>query len=273
LNNGDAANGGTTASKKFVHFYFNHLPRLTTRPEHIRQFKQVVIDLGVSGKLTRQSLDEKLMELTAPCILEGLLPYPVPKNWVIAKLGDLVDFIGGSQPPKSQFIYEQREGYTRLVQIRDFKSDSCKTYVPSGLVSRQFLEDDVMIGRYGPPVFQILRGLSGAYNVALMKAAPKEPAITNDYLFYLLQESRIHDQVVKVSERTAGQTGIRKDLLNSFEIALPPIPEQQRIVTTIKELQALCDKLEIGFADANAIRRSLLDATLHEALNSTSGDR
>jgi type I restriction enzyme S subunit len=34
--------------------------------------------------------------------------------------------------------------------------------------------------RYGPPIFQILRGIEGAYNVALMKAIPKEN-ITNDF--------------------------------------------------------------------------------------------
>jgi type I restriction enzyme S subunit len=41
-----------------------------------------------------------------------------------------------------------------------------------------------MIARYGPPVFQILRGMSGAYNVALMKAIPNEKLVLKDYWYY-----------------------------------------------------------------------------------------
>ena len=96
------------------------------------------------------------------------------KRWPVRMLGDVIEFVGGSQPPKDTFISEPREGYVRLVQIRDFKTDKYKTYIPTALAKRAFQKDDVMIARYGPPVFQILRGLEGSYNVALMKAAPTE---------------------------------------------------------------------------------------------------
>ena len=87
-------------------------------------------------------------------------------------LTEVVDFIGGSQPPKSQFSDVQKEGYVRLIQIRDYKTDNHIVYVDSASTKKFCTKEDVMIGRYGPPVFQILRGLDGAYNVALMKAVP-----------------------------------------------------------------------------------------------------
>ena len=157
---------------------------------------------------------------------------------------ELVDFIGGSQPPKSNFIYEPRTGYTRLVQIRDFKSDANLTFIPNALANRPFEKDDVMIGRYGPPVFQILRGLSGSYNVALLKAVPKSTDLTKDYLFYLLQEPRIQERVIAESDRTAGQSGVRKPLLNQFIVGLPPVDEQQRIVAKVHQLMGLAQELE-----------------------------
>ena len=113
-------------------------------------------------------------------------PVTNPKGWAIHKMSDVIDFKGGSQPPKETFEYEEKEGYIRLVQIRDFRTDKFKTYIPESLAKRRFEIDDVMIGRYGPPVFQILRGLSGSYNVALMKAAPKE-GVTKDFVYRLLQ--------------------------------------------------------------------------------------
>jgi type I restriction enzyme S subunit len=123
-----------------------------------------------------------------------------------------------------------------------------------------------MIGRYGPPVFQILRGLSGTYNVALMKAEPIASDLANDFLFFLLQESRIHDEVVKESERTAGQTGVRLPLLNSFVVGVPPLAEQHRIVAKVNELMALCDRLEASLTTSDQTRTRLLEATLAEAL-------
>ena len=99
------------------------------------------------------------------------------KNWSLCKLGAICDFIGGSQPPKDDFIYEPKEGYIRLIQIRDYKSDKHLTFIPKTSAKRFCSKEDVMIGRYGPPLFQILRGIEGAYNVALIKAMPKSPQI------------------------------------------------------------------------------------------------
>ncbi|MFO5494166.1 MAG: restriction endonuclease subunit S, partial [Cuspidothrix sp.] len=100
------------------------------------------------------------------------------------KLGEVCELVGGMQPPKSAFINNPQAGYVRLVQIQDFRRSDMAVYIPENEAKRNFDESDVMIGRYGPPVFQILRGLSGSYNVALMKAEPK-PDLLKDYLYYL----------------------------------------------------------------------------------------
>ncbi len=180
-----------------------------------------------------QTLNELLEELL---VLEDQQPYDIPENWVYVRLGKVVEFQGGSQPPKSVFKDEQLDGYIRLIQIRDFKSDKFKTYIPKELAKRTFEENDVMIGRYGSPVFQILRGLSGAYNVALMKATPVKCLMDNDYLYYLLQVPFIQSPVIKESHRTAGQTGIRKELIEGFVIGLPPLNEQKRIAEKVERL-------------------------------------
>jgi len=56
-----------------------------------------------------------------------------------------------------------------------------------------------MIGRYGSPVFQILRGLDGAYNVALMKAEPNEEFICKDFLFLFLKNPSIQNYIIELS--------------------------------------------------------------------------
>lgn len=176
-------------------------------------------------------------------------PTKNPKGWPVHRMEDIIEFKGGHQPPKSDFIFEPKNGYIRLVQIRDFKTDKYATYIPKEKAKRLFNIDDVMIARYGPPVFQILKGLSGSYNVALMKASPKKN-IRKDFIFYLLQLPEYHDVVVKNSERTAGQTGVNLDLLNNFNVPLPPIYIQDEILNTLSKIENLKEKMKTSLNDS-----------------------
>ena len=169
-------------------------------------------------------------------------PVTNPMGWERKRLGEIINFIGGSQPPKDTFTYLPNDENIRLVQIRDFKSDKYLTYIPQKLARRKFEEDDVMIARYGPPVFQILSGLSGSYNVALMKAEPKSLNVEKVFIFYLLSCESINKAVVAQSERTAGQTGVNLKFLNNYPAYLPPIEVQRNfcsIVGSIKEYRKL----------------------------------
>ena len=44
----------TDAFRDHARFVFDHLPRLTTRPEHIKQLRQTILNLAVRGKLVPQ---------------------------------------------------------------------------------------------------------------------------------------------------------------------------------------------------------------------------
>ena len=109
----------------------------------------------------------------------------VPASWKRHTLLRTISFSGGSQPPASTFIDHPEKGYVRLIQNRDYRTDAYPTYVPKKLVTKFCDEKDVMIGRYGPPLFVIHRGLKGAYNVALMKAIPI--LLEREFMYYFLQ--------------------------------------------------------------------------------------
>ncbi|MCC3359677.1 restriction endonuclease subunit S [Bacillus sp. REN16] len=159
--------------------------------------------------------------------------YVIPENWDDLVISDIVRFSGGAQPPRSEFINEPRKGYIRLIQIRDYKTDDYLTYIPIEKARKFCDETDVMIGRYGPPIFQILRGLEGAYNVALMKAIPDEKRLLKEYLFYYLQNGDLYNLIDRLSRRTSGQTGVDIEALNNFPFPLPSITEQKKILSVI----------------------------------------
>jgi restriction endonuclease S subunit len=161
-------------------------------------------------------------------------------KFVSFPIKEVCEIVGGNQPPKTDFIYEDKPGYIRLIQIRDYKSDKQKTYIPKAKATRFCNKEDIMIGRYGPPIFQILRGLEGAYNVALMKASPKnENFLDREYLYYFFQNKSLLNYIISNSERTAGQDGVRKELLDEYPIPLPPLAEQRRIAAIAQKADRL----------------------------------
>ncbi len=164
-------------------------------------------------------------------------------EWEKLKVKDLVTFSGGSQPPRNTFIYSDKKGHIRLIQIRDYKTDNFKTYIPKEMAQKTCDEDDVMIGRYGPPIFQILRGIKGAYNVALIKAIPSNKII-NDYLYYFLKQKKLFYFIEKLSRRSSGQTGVDLVALNEYPFPLPKKEEQQKIATALSDMDDLIESLE-----------------------------
>ena len=180
-------------------------------------------------------------------------------NWKNYKIEDVCDFIGGSQPPKSTFVNYPKEGYIRLVQTRDFKTDKFPTYIPLNSTTKFFSKKDIIIGRYGPPIFQIFRGiLEGAYNVALMKAAPKELVI-NEFLYYFLTQKNVFEYVDKLSARTGGQTGVDLASLYKYPINLPNLTTQQKIASVLSSLDFKIELNNRINAELEAMAKTLYD--------------
>lgn len=163
---------------------------------------------------------------------------PIDKKWDLVELGTVCKYAGGTQPPKSTFIYEPNEDYIRLLQIRDYKNEDNAVYIPKKVKHKTCTEDDVMIGRYGPPVFQILRGKAGAYNVALIKCIPDKKKLIADWLYYFLSSETIQKHIISLSERSR-QSGVSPSDLDKLMIPLPSIDVQKEVVQKIKEEELL----------------------------------
>ena len=189
----------------------------------------------------------------------------VYQSWTEKTLGEVCKFIGGSQPPKSRFLKKEAGDTVRLIQIRDYKSDNHRVFIPRSSARRFCTKEDIMIGRYGPPIFQILRGLEGAYNVALMKAVPDCRSLMPDYLFYFLKHDKIQSYVVRSSERAAGQSGLNKETLEPYPIAFPSLEDQARIVERIGEIEQACVIAESVYRRKAAALDALKQSLLHQA--------
>ena len=172
------------------------------------------------------------------------------KHFPVYTVDDVITFQGGSQPDKKFFEYEPANNNIRLIQIRDYKSDKFITYIPQSMAKRFCTADDIMIGRYGPPIFQILQGIEGSFNVALMKATPKMG--NREFIRHFLKQDCLLEYLEGLSKRTAGQDGIQMDKLKAYPFPYPPIELQDEFAAFVKQIskqnltvQRSLDKLEV----------------------------
>lgn len=171
-----------------------------------------------------------------------------PKGFPVYRMDEVVSFQGGSQPDKKYFEYEPSDNNIRLIQIRDYKTDNYKTYIPKDKAKRFCTADDIMIGRYGPPIFQILQGIEGSYNVALMKATPKMGR--REFIRQFLKQDCLLHYLEGMSKRTAGQDGIQMDKLKAYPVPLPP-----------DELQVCFENFKIQVDKSKSVVQKSLDET------------
>ena len=155
-------------------------------------------------------------------------------------LVQVCDFQGGSQPPKDQWIDYEKEGYIRMLQIRDFTQPD-KDNVEFVRISKTIKtcnEDDILIGRYGASVGKILTGLAGAYNVAIIKTIPDTSKLSKRFLYHYLNSPYFQNFILSVGSRAA-QAGFNKDDLSDALIPDLSLEEQSNIVLQLDKVTEL----------------------------------
>ena len=195
------------------------------------------------------------------------------EGWEYKKLGEICDFEGGSQPPKSEWINHPQNGYVRMLQIRDFtKSRNAEIeYVKITKKLRLCKDDDILIGRYGASVGKILTGLAGAYNVAIIKSIPNEELIRKDFIRRYFESSLFQSILFKVCTSRAAQAGFSKDDIKDELIPVPPLSEQQSIVDYLDSAFAKIDAMKANAEKALNEAKALFQASLKEMLEPKEG--
>ena len=187
----------------------------------------------------------------------------LPENWELVELGDYLEVKGGSQPPKSEFIYEPKDGYIRLLQIRDFGDKPVPTYVRKDSVTKFCDKDDILIARYGASLGRIVTGMKGAYNVALAKVIAEPNEFLNRYLFYLLKTPIFQTPLTMISR--SAQNGFAKHEIAKVELPKPPLPTQHRIVEKLEELFSELDNGVENLKKAQQQLKTYRQAVLKDA--------
>lgn len=143
----------------------------------------------------------------------------IPELWKVHKLTDLIDWTSGAQPPKSTFIHEEKEGYIRFIQNRDYAGYKSRSYIPIAKQNKTCDELDIMMDKYGD-AGKVRFGLAGAYNVALSKIEVLDP-YGQEFFRQYFSCSWIHDYLKKACIAST-RASLSKENLQFLFVALPP---------------------------------------------------
>ncbi|MDM3095127.1 restriction endonuclease subunit S [Citrobacter sp. Cf136] len=258
----------------------------------IKKLRELILELAVRGKLVPQDPNDEpasvLLERIAaekaelvkqgkikkpkplPEISEEEKPFELPGGWEWARFETALDFSGGSQPPKSFFIEEPKEGYVQLIQIRDLGEYPQPVYVPINKVTKLCTSEDILIGRYGASVGKVFWGKNGAYNVALIKIDNSYNLYNNQFLFWLLK-SPLGQSLFSGISRSA-QDGFNKSDIAEKLLPVLSKKEQSKIVVRINDLMSLCDQLEQHSLSSLDAHQQLVETLLTTLTDSQNAD-
>ncbi len=153
----------------------------------------------------------------------------IPEGWKVVEVKKIFKFQGGSQPPKSEHIYNQREGYIRFIQNRDYTTNSHLTYIPISKKNKICNELDILMDKYGE-VGRVRWGIAGAYNVALAKIEPILPYSREFLRFYFTQESV--RKVIESSAIASTRGSLNQNTFTGMMIVLP----QENLLKMFQEI-------------------------------------
>jgi len=189
----------------------------------------------------KQTLRDIGIQASVNALLDLVNEYP--EYFVTGKFTDFFNTLGGTQPPKSAFIDHSKDGYIRFLQIRDFASESTRTFIPVSPNNKICLENDILLGRYGASVGKILTGKSGAYNVACAKIESLNE-FNKKFLFYWLHNFKFQNQIRSISRSAQG--GFNKNDLSKFDVVILKHEYQDIVVEILEKIDKyLIDKKDI----------------------------
>ena len=200
------------------------------------------------------------------------MPFEVPSNWAWATLGNIGTWQAGGTPSRSNRTYYG--GNIPWLKTVDL-NDGLITNIPEKITEDAVANSSAKINPTGSVLIAMYGATIGKLGILTFPATTNQAccacieyfAITQYYLFYFLLSHR--DQFIAKGGGGA-QPNISKEIIVNTAIPLPPLAEQERIVTEIKRWFALIDQIEQGKSDLQTVikqaKSRILDLAIHGKL-------
>jgi len=159
---------------------------------------------------------------------------------------------------------------TRFVDLRALKMVEVQD---EEALPFELQSDDVFIVRYNGDINRVAKAAiykgresnRSIFPDKLMRLRPDRSKMLPDFLVYALGSRSVRQQIERLGKTTAGNIGISGSNARSFQVPVPPIQEQDRIVGELDALQAQVHALKKAQAETAAELDALLPSILDKA--------
>ena len=238
-----------------------HFTDVFKTPESLQELRNVILKLGIQGKLVSQNpADEPAGELLRhiqvektllikekkikkekdlPEIEDDEIPFEIPTSWEWVRLGSVIELISGRDLGPNEYN-DKEDGLPYYTGASNFQKGKLIENRWTKLPKVISLEGDLLItvkGTIGDMAFQ---KVDEAHIARQIMSLRNTYSINMRYLFHFM-ESYVHQ--LKAEARSM-IPGISRDNLLLAVIPVPPVTEQHRIVDKIESLFAVIDKME-----------------------------
>ena len=216
-------------------------------------------------------LTHSLTELSVHTPHYENVPFEVPKGWVWTTLGSISNY-GTSINVQVGDI----DSYEWILELEDIEKDTAKIIQHLSKKERflngtrhKFQKGDILYSKLRTYLNKVLVASNGGFCSTEIMPFGTYGVLSNEYICHVLRSNHFLDYTLRCGY------GVKMPRLSTNDackgmIPLPPLAEQQRIVTEIEKWFSLIDQIEQGKDDLHSIvkqtKSKILDLAIHGEL-------
>lgn len=222
----------------------------------IKQAKSKILELAIHGKLVPQNpADEPASELLkrinpkAHFTCDNEHNKKLPNTWCCPTINEVFTI-----NPKNKVLDNINAGFVPMAYIDDgyrgtFKYEKRK-WADIKIGFTHFADNDIAIAKISPCLenrkSMILKNLPNGIGAGTTELYVFRPLCVNPkYALYFFKSNLFIQHCIGTFNGVVGQQRVAKNIIKEIIFPLPPLREQQRIVSKIEELFALFEKIEV----------------------------
>lgn len=270
-------------------FITQHFGDLYAVKENVAELRKAILQLALVGKLVAQNkedepahlLMEKIRREKKTLIESGAIkktrdekdsasspqPLNIPESWVGSSIGEIALLVTDGTHKTPRYVIEG----VRFVSAKDIRDgylsfDDCK-YITAE-------EHEELTRRCSPKLGDILVSKSGSIGTVVVVDDDGEFSLFESLALIKISRKHMNGQFMYYAVRNAcncledhhvkgvAVKHLHLNVLRTLQIPVPPLNEQQRIVSKIDQLMVLCGTLEQRIDDASSKQIDLLNAVM-----------
>ena len=235
-----------------------------------KKLRQKILDLAIHGKLVPQDpndepasvLLERIKAEKERLIQEGKIkrpkkstadtshyqnwPYEIPNGWEWIRLEDLLTLLSGQDFPPEKYN-ERGDGIPYVIGASNIENEELIINRWTDSPSVISIPNDILIVCKGSGVGKIAKNNIGKVHIARQIQAIRDETetIESEYI-----KICIYNNISDIISKANGLIpGLKRELLLSLSLPIPPLQEQKRIVSVVKEYLSLMESIETNTFD------------------------